>query len=104
MQQVSPSPSRANKAAAIQNEVNEVIGVMQNNIEKAVKRGENLESLQNKTSDLRDGAVKFKKGAVKIQNEMWWKVSSVSCPLCSLCFCQSHCSSFAAPLTLLEIL
>ncbi|KAJ3083389.1 hypothetical protein HDU99_010254 [Rhizoclosmatium hyalinum] len=73
MQQVSPSPSRANKAAAIQNEVNEVIGVMQNNIEKAVKRGENLESLQNKTSDLRDGAVKFKKGAVKIQNEMWWK-------------------------------
>ncbi|KAJ3299046.1 hypothetical protein HDU79_000005 [Rhizoclosmatium sp. JEL0117] len=77
MQQVSPSPSRANKAAAIQNEVNEVIGVMQNNIEKAVKRGENLESLQNKTSDLRDGAVKFKKGAVKIQNEMNLKLQLI---------------------------
>ncbi|KAI9333426.1 synaptobrevin, partial [Obelidium mucronatum] len=67
------SSSQAQKAAAIQSEVGEVINIMQNNIEKAVKRGEKLESLHTKTEELRDGATIFKKGATKIQNDMWWK-------------------------------
>jgi vesicle-associated membrane protein 4 len=50
--------------------VDEVIGVMQNNIEKVIKRGENLESLQNKTDDLQQGALQFKKGANKIKGQM----------------------------------
>ncbi|KAJ3013856.1 UNVERIFIED_CONTAM: hypothetical protein HDU68_000518, partial [Siphonaria sp. JEL0065] len=68
--QASATPNRVDKAAAIQSEVGEVIGIMQNNIEKAVKRGEKLESLHSKTEELRDGATIFKKGATKIQNDM----------------------------------
>ncbi|KAJ3064939.1 hypothetical protein HDU98_011666, partial [Podochytrium sp. JEL0797] len=45
--------------------VNEVIGMMHNNIEKVMARGEKLESLQNKTDDLQQGALQFKKGANK---------------------------------------
>ncbi|KAJ3212620.1 hypothetical protein HDU83_006274 [Entophlyctis luteolus] len=63
-----------NKTAAIQSEVNVVIGVMQENIDKAMKRGEKLESLHNKTQSLEAGAAKFKKGATKVYNNMWWKL------------------------------
>ncbi|KAJ3029126.1 UNVERIFIED_CONTAM: hypothetical protein HDU68_000081 [Siphonaria sp. JEL0065] len=67
------SPSGGNKAATVQNQVNEVIGMMHNNIEKVMARGEKLESLQNKTDDLQQGALQFKKGANKVRGQMWWK-------------------------------
>ncbi|KAJ3221273.1 hypothetical protein HDU81_010769 [Chytriomyces hyalinus] len=65
-----PSPQPSNKAAAVQNQVNEVIGMMHNNIEKVMARGEKLESLQNKTDDLQQGALQFKKGANKVRGQM----------------------------------
>lgn len=46
------SPS---KSSEVQGQVDEVIGIMHNNIEKVVNRGEKLESLQNKTDDLQQG-------------------------------------------------
>ncbi|KAI8616399.1 synaptobrevin-domain-containing protein [Chytriomyces sp. MP71] len=73
----TPNPqgdqSHAHKAAEIQSEVNEVIDIMQDNIEKAVKRGEKLESINNKAEHLREGATMFKKKAVKLHDDMWWK-------------------------------
>ncbi|KAI8616289.1 synaptobrevin-domain-containing protein [Chytriomyces sp. MP71] len=56
-----------------QQQVNEVIGMMHNNIEKVMARGEKLETLQNKTDDLQQGALQFKKGANKVRGQMWWK-------------------------------
>ncbi|KAJ3126295.1 hypothetical protein HK100_010326 [Physocladia obscura] len=50
--------------------VNEVIGMMHNNIEKVMARGEKLESLQNKTDDLQLGAQQFRKGANKVRGQM----------------------------------
>jgi vesicle-associated membrane protein 4 len=47
---------------------------MHNNIEKVIARGEKLESLQNKTDDLQQGALQFKKGAQRVKGQMWWKV------------------------------
>ncbi|KAJ3048051.1 hypothetical protein HDU99_009278, partial [Rhizoclosmatium hyalinum] len=69
----SPTSGGGNKAASVQNQVNEVIGMMHNNIEKVMARGEKLESLQNKTDDLQQGALQFKKGANKVRGQMWWK-------------------------------
>ncbi|KAJ1558968.1 hypothetical protein HK096_002064, partial [Nowakowskiella sp. JEL0078] len=51
------------RTAQVQAQVDEVIGIMSNNIEKVVQRGEKLESLQNKTDDLQQGALQFKRGA-----------------------------------------
>ncbi|RKO96131.1 hypothetical protein CXG81DRAFT_10193 [Caulochytrium protostelioides] len=59
-----------NKTAQVQEQVDEVIGIMHNNIEKAMARGERLETLQNKTDDLQQGALQFKRGAVKIRKQM----------------------------------
>ncbi|KAJ3013732.1 hypothetical protein HKX48_005543 [Thoreauomyces humboldtii] len=62
-----------NKTQAVQGQVDEVIGIMHNNIEKVMARGEKLESLQNKTDDLQQGALQFKRGATKVRRQMWWK-------------------------------
>jgi vesicle-associated membrane protein 4 len=61
------------KTKAVQDEVDEVVGIMQNNIEKVVQRGEKLETLQTKTDDLQAGALQFKRGAVSARKQMWWK-------------------------------
>ncbi|KAL3897499.1 MAG: hypothetical protein SGCHY_003375 [Lobulomycetales sp.] len=66
-------PSNGNKVNEVQREVDEVIGVMQNNIDKVVTRGEKLDALQDKTDDLQQGAMQFKKGATKVRKQMWWK-------------------------------
>jgi len=42
---------------------------MQQNINKVVERGEALESLQDKTDQLQDGALQFKRGANRVRKE-----------------------------------
>ncbi|KAJ3404020.1 hypothetical protein HDU80_003409 [Chytriomyces hyalinus] len=61
------------KVNAVQKQVDEVVNVMTDNIAKVVQRGENLEHLQNKTEDLQQSAMQFKKGASAVRKEMWWK-------------------------------
>lgn len=69
MSQVSQGPS-STKAGEVQNQVQEVIGIMQNNIEKVVQRGEKLENIQNKTEELQQGALSFKKSSNAVQSAM----------------------------------
>eukprot|EP00842_Homolaphlyctis_polyrhiza_P000020 jgi/Hompol1/1018/HPOL_004417-RA len=38
-----------------------------------MQRGEQLDTLQNKTEDLQNSSLQFKKGANKVRREMWWK-------------------------------
>ena len=44
----TPVPNNS-KAAQVKNEVDEVVGIMQGNIHKVIERGEQLDTLQNKT-------------------------------------------------------
>ncbi|ORY47329.1 synaptobrevin [Rhizoclosmatium globosum] len=46
---------------------------MQDNINKVVQRGENLEALQNKTENLASSSLQFKKGATEVRKAMWWR-------------------------------
>ncbi|KAJ3104305.1 hypothetical protein HDU97_009381 [Phlyctochytrium planicorne] len=74
----SASPSTAaaaasgSKTAKVQAQVDEVINVMHNNIEKVIARGEKLENLKDKTDSLREGAIQFRKGASKVKSQMVW--------------------------------
>lgn len=65
-----PSPS---KTKQVQSQVDEVVGIMQNNIEKVMERGEKLDTLATKTEDLQQSSMQFKKGATKVRKAMWWK-------------------------------
>jgi hypothetical protein len=49
---MAPAPSQEgspDKSKAVQAQVNEVVGIMQNNIERVMERGEKLDSLATKT-------------------------------------------------------
>ena len=58
------------KTAEVQNDLQEVIGIMQSNVEKVIERGEKIETLQNKTEELQQGALSFKKTSSAVQSAM----------------------------------
>ena len=65
--------SGSDKVRQVQKQVGEVMGVMQNNIEKVIDRGERLEDLQDKSDNLADTATDFNMRARRLQKKMWWK-------------------------------
>jgi len=50
-----------------------VKGILRDNIDKAYKRGEDLENVQGKTKQLEEGAGLFRKQAHETQRRMWLK-------------------------------
>ena len=59
------------KLSRLQNQVEDVKGVMQNNISKVLERGENLEVLVDRTHELAQSAEQFHKRAKKVKWNMW---------------------------------
>jgi hypothetical protein len=45
---------------------------MRENINKVSQRGENLDSLQDKTDNLAVSAQGFRRGANRVRKDMWW--------------------------------
>ncbi|KAF8132483.1 synaptobrevin-domain-containing protein [Boletus edulis] len=69
----NPSGSQGNpKTAAIQQQIDDTVGIMRENITKVAERGERLDSLQDKTDNLAVSAQGFRRGANRVR-----KVSSV---------------------------
>ncbi|KAJ3021562.1 hypothetical protein HKX48_008229 [Thoreauomyces humboldtii] len=61
------------KTSQVQNQVDEVVGIMQENVNKVIQRGEHLETLNSKTDDLQNSSLQFKRGANRVRKQMWWK-------------------------------
>ncbi|WFD02512.1 synaptobrevin [Malassezia obtusa] len=61
------------RTAQIQAQIEETVGVMRDNINKVHERGENLNSLQDKTDNLSVSAQGFRRGASRVRKQMWWK-------------------------------
>ncbi|CAG7907734.1 unnamed protein product, partial [Brassica rapa] len=73
MQYCVDHPEEINKLAKVKAQVTEVKGVMMENIEKVLDRGEKIELLVNKTEDLRSHAQDFRTQGTKIRRKMWWE-------------------------------
>ncbi|KAL4578450.1 hypothetical protein LXL04_014573 [Taraxacum kok-saghyz] len=65
-------PEEISKVAKVKAQVSEVKGVMMENIEKVLDRGEKIELLVDKTDNLRNQAQDFKKQGTKIKKKMWF--------------------------------
>ncbi|KAI8337845.1 synaptobrevin-domain-containing protein [Choanephora cucurbitarum] len=61
------------KTSQVQKQVDEVVGIMQENIDKVVQRGERMDDLRGKTEDLQATAGHFRRGANQVRKRMWWK-------------------------------
>ncbi|KAI3383655.1 hypothetical protein SNEBB_009243 [Seison nebaliae] len=57
----------------MKNQVDQVKGIMANNINKVIERGDQLDDLQNRADDMQNGAVKFRSNASRVRRKMWWK-------------------------------
>ncbi|XP_042381111.1 putative vesicle-associated membrane protein 726 [Zingiber officinale] len=64
-------PEEINKIAKVKAQVSEVKGVMMENIEKVLERGEKIELLVDKTDDLRSQAQDFRQQGTKLKRKMW---------------------------------
>lgn len=71
MQYCVDNPEEINKLAKVKAQVSEVKGVMMENIEKVLDRGEKIELLVDKTENLRSQAQDFKQQGTKVRRKMW---------------------------------
>ncbi|XP_050887364.1 putative vesicle-associated membrane protein 726 isoform X3 [Lathyrus oleraceus] len=71
MQYCIDHPEEINKLAKVKAQVSEVKGVMMENIEKVLDRGEKIEMLVDKTDNLRSQAQDFRTQGTKMKRKMW---------------------------------
>ncbi|VBB18571.1 vesicle-associated membrane [Yasminevirus sp. GU-2018] len=69
----TPSNGGSEKLEEIRLEIEDVKNVMKDNIDKAIKRGEDLDVIQQKSSDLENNAGVFLKGSRALRRQMYWK-------------------------------
>ncbi|KAI9353825.1 synaptobrevin-domain-containing protein [Obelidium mucronatum] len=61
------------KTAQVQAQVNETIGVMQDNIHKVMQRGEAIETLNERSENLASSAETFKTKSKDVRMKMFWQ-------------------------------
>ncbi|XP_047309057.1 vesicle-associated membrane protein 721-like [Impatiens glandulifera] len=71
MQYCVDHPDEINKLSKVKAQVSEVKGVMMENIEKVLDRGEKIEVLVDKTENLHNQAQDFKNTGTKVRRKMW---------------------------------
>ncbi|GFR41756.1 hypothetical protein Agub_g2512 [Astrephomene gubernaculifera] len=73
MEHATQYPEEYSKVASVQKKVDEVKGIMTENIEKVLARGEKLELLTDKTENLMNEADRFQRQGRQLRRKMWWQ-------------------------------
>ena len=56
-----------------QAQVQDVIGVMQDNVARVIQRGDDLDDLSNRADSMQTSAREFQAQGTAIRKKMWWK-------------------------------
>jgi len=62
-----------NKINDTKQQVDQVVLIMKDNIEKVLQRDQKLTDIENQTDELQDGAKRFQKISTKLKHKMWCK-------------------------------
>ncbi|AES87187.1 putative Longin-like domain-containing protein [Medicago truncatula] len=73
MQYCVEHPEEVSKLAKVKAQVSEVKGVMMENIDKVIDRGEKIEVLVDKTENLRSQAQDFRQQGTQLRRKMWYQ-------------------------------
>nr|AVR48491.1 synaptobrevin-like 3 [Lens culinaris subsp. odemensis] len=73
MQYCVDHPEEVSKLAKVKAQVSEVKGVMMENIDKVIDRGEKMEVLVDKTENLRSQAQDFRQQGTQLRRKMWYQ-------------------------------
>lgn len=63
----------ADNLSKVKGQIEDVKGVMVDNIEKVLARGEKIELLVDKTEQLNQSAKRFQRASKSLKTAMWWK-------------------------------
>ncbi|CEM33425.1 unnamed protein product [Vitrella brassicaformis CCMP3155] len=66
-------PAKFDKTAEVREKVDNVKDIMQENVKKILESHANIESLEQKTDNLRTSAQQFQRNAVDLRRMMWWR-------------------------------
>ncbi|XP_013407377.1 vesicle-associated membrane protein 7 [Lingula anatina] len=77
------SSSGGDNMSAVQKQVNEVKGIMTQNIEKVLERGEKLDTLVERSEELEGTSKMFSTTARKVRKKYWWKNTKMT--ICLVC-------------------
>ncbi|GAB1597788.1 vesicle-associated membrane protein 711-like [Argonauta hians] len=66
-------PGAGSGISHLQSQVNEVKGILTENIEKVLERGDRLDDLMDKTYELEEQSIRFHKTSGRIAKKFWWK-------------------------------
>jgi vesicle-associated membrane protein 7 len=69
---VKYNDDRIDNLTAARRNLEEVNDIMKENLEKVIDRGIKIEVLEEKTEQLEEGAIGFRKQATKLKNKMCW--------------------------------
>lgn len=67
------SEASMDKTKQVQKETDEVAGIMHQNVDKMLERGEALGDLNKKTEDLQVSSNQFAKHSAAVKKKLWWK-------------------------------
>lgn len=67
------SNQKNDNISKVKNQIDEVKGIMINNIDKVLERGDQLDQLVVRTEELTNVSQDFRVKAKKLKNTMWWK-------------------------------
>lgn len=62
-----------NKISDTKQQVDTVIEIMKDNMNKVIERDQKLEDMETRTEELQDGARRFNKISTKLKHKMWCK-------------------------------
>jgi hypothetical protein len=79
--------ARVDKTAGVQAQVDEVKGLMHENISHLLSTHENLEVLEDKTESLRTEAQTFQRQATSLKRVMWWRNMKLSLIIVVIILC-----------------
>ncbi|VAI11930.1 unnamed protein product [Triticum turgidum subsp. durum] len=73
MQYCMDHPEEVSRLSKVQAQVSEVKGIMMENIDKVIDRGEQIEGLVTRTEQLHDHALDFRTEGTRIRRRMWYQ-------------------------------
>jgi len=62
-----------NKLSDTKKQVDTVIDIMKDNIEKVIQRDEKITEIESRSEDLQEGSKRFKKVSTKLKHKLWCK-------------------------------
>ena len=65
--------TKVDKLSEVMNQVDNIKGVMHNNIQVVLSNTEKMEVVEQKSNDLSEQAKVFRNSGRKLRREMWWK-------------------------------